>query len=55
MINKIEFKDAQECINNLKDKKTQAILLFTGQKGEDGINWCPDCREVEPHYKALED
>jgi Eukaryotic protein of unknown function (DUF953) len=28
--------------------ESKAFILFTGNKDENGVSWCPDCVEAEP-------
>ena len=50
----IQFGDALKFLDEIAEKKAPCVILFTGQKNEDGKNWCPDCQEISPHYPEFE-
>ncbi len=39
-------------LNTIDASKTKRVfILFTGDKDENGVSWCPDCNVAEPVIK----
>ncbi len=41
-------------MSSLAENKEPAVVLFSGEKKQDGTNWCPDCETISPQYKDYE-
>ena len=38
----------EETVKTLREKYKRVFVLFTGEKDDKGVSWCPDCTKAEP-------
>jgi thiol-disulfide isomerase/thioredoxin len=55
MSTSVPFPKFEEVFNSLLANNTKAVVLFTSDKNEDGVEWCPDCVAVKPLYPTIEE
>lgn len=52
----IIVKTIDEFNSQLQSKSGNAYVLFTASYNDEGVRWCPDCRNAEPYLdKKLSD
>ncbi len=46
------LKQLREHLNSIDATKTKRVfILFTGDKDENEVSWCPDCNDADPVIK----
>ena len=52
MVSQFVFRSLAELTTHLKSVDTNitkfVYILFTGNKNEDGVSWCPQCTDADP-------
>lgn len=42
------YEDCLKKIEKYYNGRNQLNILFTGQKNDKGVSWCPDCNDADP-------
>eukprot|EP00331_Platyophrya_macrostoma_P029215 CAMPEP_0176437498 /NCGR_PEP_ID=MMETSP0127-20121128/18665_1 /TAXON_ID=938130 /ORGANISM="Platyophrya macrostoma, Strain WH" /LENGTH=83 /DNA_ID=CAMNT_0017821151 /DNA_START=39 /DNA_END=286 /DNA_ORIENTATION=+ len=48
----MDLKTFEEQLPEIQ-KKELAVVIFKGTTGADGVNWCGDCVEADPHINKV--
>jgi hypothetical protein len=51
----VPFKDFEDTFKNLAAEKKPFVGIFTAEKDETGVSWCPDCNKAAPFWPEVVD